>query len=157
MEPFSPDLIAQIATKLFREGSHSSEAHAPNPMPNSPMPTSSIRERLPTQPGMPALPESTNAFTTQASMPYPSTATPSMATGGVPASMAKFTPVSVEPNDSVTTVSPASTVPRRPPRVAYRRCPPMDYNASCMVFERSLQFVVRMPRRRAESLCIERP
>lgn len=56
MEPFSSDLIAQIATKLFREGAHTSEPSPPN-MPSSPGGSmGSIRERLPTQPGMPSAP-----------------------------------------------------------------------------------------------------
>lgn len=55
MEPFSPDLIAQIATKLFREGAHTSEPSQPTGLANPPITTSSMRERLPTQPGMPAV------------------------------------------------------------------------------------------------------
>ena len=54
MEPFSSDLIAQIATKLFREGAHTAEPSPPN-MPSFPgVPMGSIRERLPTQPGAPS-------------------------------------------------------------------------------------------------------
>ena len=55
MKPFSPDLIAQIATKLFREGAHTSEPSQPTGLPNPTMVTSSIREQLPTQPGMPVV------------------------------------------------------------------------------------------------------
>ena len=59
MEPFSPDLIAQIATKLFREGAHTSEPTQPLAPPSSPATAASMpsfRERLPTQPGLPAFP-----------------------------------------------------------------------------------------------------
>ncbi len=58
MEPFSPDLIAQIATKLFREGAHTSEPSQPSVPSSLPVSMPSIRERLPTQPGLPAFPAS---------------------------------------------------------------------------------------------------
>ena len=58
MEPFPPELIAQIATKLFREGSHNAVASSPSASPHAfPVPSlKNFRDRLPTVPGMPGIP-----------------------------------------------------------------------------------------------------
>ncbi len=48
MEPFPPDLIAQIATKLFREGAHSQPVEPMQTMPSASGSMGSIRELLPT-------------------------------------------------------------------------------------------------------------
>ncbi len=48
MEPFPPDLIAQIATKLFREGAHSQPVEPMQTMPSASGSMVSIRELLPT-------------------------------------------------------------------------------------------------------------
>jgi cysteine desulfurase/selenocysteine lyase len=55
MEPFSPDLIAQIATKLYREGAHTSESSPPRVTENARPSLGSIRDLLPTQPGIPPI------------------------------------------------------------------------------------------------------
>jgi cysteine desulfurase / selenocysteine lyase len=82
MEPFPPELIAQIATKLFREGSHNAVASSPSALPHAfPVPSlESFRDRLPTVPGMPAIPGGT------AVLPESSVAAGDVATSSMPRS-----------------------------------------------------------------------
>ncbi|MCY2981383.1 MAG: cysteine desulfurase [Planctomycetota bacterium] len=84
MEPFPPELIAQIATKLFREGSHNSVASSPSALPHAfPVPSlENFRDRLPTVPGMPAIPART--VLPESSIPAGEEATSSMPRSHVP-------------------------------------------------------------------------
>ncbi len=77
MEPFSSDLIAQIATKLFREGAHSPEAIpqgipsgiSPNALLSQGSSAQSIRDRLPTTPELPAMPTRPTAPSFESPLP----------------------------------------------------------------------------------------
>ncbi len=74
MEPFPPELIAQIATRIFREGAHRSEPSPPNNMSASPVSSALFRERLPTQPevsGYPMIPEIPGSHSSPSSIPSP--------------------------------------------------------------------------------------
>ena len=88
MEPFPPELIAQIATKLFREGSHNAVASSPSALPHAiPVPSlENFRDRLPTVPGMPAIPGRTvlPESLPESSVPAGMVATSSMPRSHVP-------------------------------------------------------------------------
>ena len=135
MEPFSSDLIAQIATKLFREGAHTPEP-SPSSMPSAPaVPMGSIRERLPTHPGVPSTPSvpsgmhslhgvAPSSLPANANVPHSVVSeAPVAAPQGVPTSAGSFG--NVNPAPSVQPYASSSSPPVSSQFATPRRATPM--------------------------------
>ena len=117
MEPFPPELIAQIATKLFREGAHTPELSPPSVSQGMPVSTSSIRERLPTEPripGVPGMPSHTGSLEMPGShlpsMPTSSTSGASLPNAHIPHSVAGNAPSSINSHASLPLQNPQSAM-----------------------------------------------
>jgi cysteine desulfurase/selenocysteine lyase len=121
MEPFPADLIAQIATKLFRESSHTPTTGVPAGIPHGvpAVAPDNIRERLPTIPGMAshpnplAIPEATHGSFPNVPHSVPvHSMNPSVAPSPMPGSMGSPTMQSpANPTELFGRAAPSASTP----------------------------------------------